>query len=347
MQFLDRKGNSLFAEVDDQRQKLKTLLQGERGHYLEMKKLFNAKEIEIRRLKRENMNIKSQIESCSSLLMRGEQIEIQTLSAQVSQLQSDNIKLESNLTSTTKMLVDLTQKTPGLEWVGSVVSTNNNEIIGYNDKIFKSLIEKTSLANNLNKIQKELAKTGLDCVKFKNLISRIVDKNNIELCQKDFLDIGFDEEVFESLKVEKFEDLEEQSEPSPNCSSFQLSESTIELIGGRERLGHVIPLYASAPENSNKDDDVKENKENTTIIVKDHKSDVNKSSPVKPPSSPSQLKVSLNFEKEKVVKFSNVLETKVIDTTQEQYEQSRQARKRPALTVHQIVIPSKTVAKSS
>lgn len=74
MNILDRKGNSLFAEVDDQRQQMKSILHNQKIHYLEMKKAYNAKEMEIRRLKRENCNIKQEIQACSNLFKRSDQV---------------------------------------------------------------------------------------------------------------------------------------------------------------------------------------------------------------------------------------------------------------------------------
>lgn len=54
----NQKGNSLFAEVDDQRQKMKQILQSQSQKYKEMHKMLNQQKMENRRLKRENENIK-------------------------------------------------------------------------------------------------------------------------------------------------------------------------------------------------------------------------------------------------------------------------------------------------
>lgn len=90
----NRKGNSLFAEVDDQRQEIKKILQNQNKTYMEvslltlfrsliikflnfqMKKSFDIQKREIRRLKRENDDIKEEIQICSSLFQRAEQIYI-------------------------------------------------------------------------------------------------------------------------------------------------------------------------------------------------------------------------------------------------------------------------------
>lgn len=65
--FTDRKGNSLFAEVDDQRQVMKKLLADQKKSYLQMKKIFNESEYEIRRLKRENTAMHTELQACSAI----------------------------------------------------------------------------------------------------------------------------------------------------------------------------------------------------------------------------------------------------------------------------------------
>lgn len=339
---LDRKGNSLFAEVDDQRQKMKIMLQGERAHYLEMKKSFNAKEMEIRRLKRENMNIKMEIQACSDLLLRGEQIEIQTLSTQVAQLMNDNKRLENLVASTELKLFDLAKKTPSLGWLESVLSTANNETRRLKDELFQLMVEKSSLADNVKKNQRELAKTRLDIVKFKILLGRIVVKNNLQLSEHEFIDIGLDLEVFEALKIEQFEALQEQDQATGDYSSYQLSESTIELLGGRERLGNVIPPPLPVPVAVNHliDDqkDEGDNKENLRNLVKEVEAAPR--SPVRVTNSSLLVKLSPKIVREEKTE-EKPLKTRAIDMNQEQVP-----RKRQGLVVKRVVIPSKTAPKT-
>lgn len=65
--FPERKGNSLFAEVDDQRQVMKHLLASQKKSYLEMKKIFNESKFEIHRLKRENIAMHTELQACSTI----------------------------------------------------------------------------------------------------------------------------------------------------------------------------------------------------------------------------------------------------------------------------------------
>lgn len=342
----DRKGNSLFAEVDDQRQMMKVILQGERSHYLEMKKSFNAKELEIRRLKRENMNIKQEIEACSSLLSRGNQIATQALTAHVALLLNDNKKLQGLLAENEKQLIDLAGEQK-LGWIGSVLSTANNENRDLKDKYFTLMLQKTSIADNLNKIQRELAKARLDCVKLKMLIARLLDANNIQFNPLDFLDLGLDDEVLENLKTEEYEAAVEPFEALSSSSSHELNESTIVLLGGRARLGPLISPPTPKKTKDAKDVSENTNKENIQDEQKSQTTTANLPTVISPakPMKPLQPK-QVASEKDKVVKFSSLVETKVIDSTQEQFEQSKLARKRQAVVVKRIVIPSKAAAKA-
>lgn len=307
------------------------MLQGERGHYLEMKKAYNSKEMEIRRLKRENMNIKQEIQACSNLLNRGQQLALQTLSAHVNQLKNDNKKLERLLVEMEAKLFDLA-KEQNLGWIESVLSSANNETRDLKDKVFSLMVDKTSLAENCEKNMRELAKVRLDCVKLKICLGRIVDLHSIKLNEDDFYDIGLDHDVLANLKTEEFESLEESNILSPNNDSATLSESTIKLLGGRSRLGNFAPeikITLPSPDKLKNDD-----KENI------------KSPPVNLPSpKKSPLKQVQPTDDVKSVKFSDAVETKVIDNTREGYEMSKLARKRPGVVVKRIVIPSKAPAK--
>lgn len=308
-----------------------------------MKKACNGKEMEIRRLKRENMNIKKEIQACSSLLVRGEQIALHAMTSQVSQLQNDNRKLEQLLASTETKLIDLA-KDQNFGWIESLLSTSNNDTRVYKEKLFSTAAEKTSLADNLCKKQRELAKARLDCVKFKMLLDRIVVANNLVLNEEDFFDIGLDEEVFESLKVEGFETVDESIEASI-FDPESLNESTINLIGGRERLGHFVPTPAVS-QRFNVEEKENERFIKQEMVSRDAEEQLKlEKSPAKPLKSVQIAEPSPKLEKEKLVQFSNVVETKIVDETQEQLKQSQQARKRVPPIVKRIVIPSKVPVK--
>lgn len=324
----------MFAEVDDQRQKMKSILQGERAHYNDMKKLFNSKEMEIRRLKRENRNIKTEIQTCSGLLQRGEQIEVQTLNSQVTYLHNENRKLVKELAEMEKKLIDLA-KEQNLGWVESLMTSATYETRDLKDKLMRVMMEKASLVDNFAKAQRELAKARLDCVKLKILLGRIVDFNGIKINAHDFIDIGVDQEVLENLKIEELEPLDEPSF-SADDNDAALNESTIILLGGHQRLGNLVPP-AVTPEKLRC-----ESKEN---LIQPAFAKIPFSPHHQPLKTLQICQESPKNDEEKSVKFSSVVETKVIDKTPEDFERSKLARKRNPIIVKRIVISSKAVVK--
>lgn len=321
-----------------------------------MKKAFNAKELEIRRLKRENTNIKNEIQACSNLLARGEQVAIQTLTHRVNQLQAENKKLESQLVESEKKLIDLA-KGKNLGWIETLLSTANNEARDLKNKFFAASLQNTSLADNFNKTQKELAKARLDSVKYKVALARIVEAHNIDIDDVDLMQFVADDS--DLLKAEC-----NLSTEAPES----LNESTIVLLGGRERLGTFAPPVKVE----------KEGKENSTAMEstkKDTKPEVVKSSIQTPallelnqikketektpkasetsekaPKAPEiSKKTSAPHEKspaisqkaqesktppQKTVKFSSKVSTAIVDGDPE-------PRKRAGIVVKRIVIPSK------
>lgn len=302
---------------------MKAILQGERSHYTEMKKAYNAKEMEIRRLKRENLNIKSEIQSCNKLLERGEQLSSNHTKIYITQLESDKHKLEMQLISMEQKLIDMS-KQQKMHWVETILTSTSKESRDLKDKNYILLREKTSLADSHARVLKDLAKARLDGIKLKSLLGRIVVEHKLEIDENNYCDIGIEDEVFENLKVEPFEMIdvddfidERSIKPEDESISGVLNESTIILLGGRDRLGNAIPPAKF----------IEENKENAIISpVKSVKTEV---------SPPSPLK-------EKIVHFSNNVETKFIDSTKEAFEASQEARKKkPAFTVKRIIIPSK------
>lgn len=314
---------------------MKSILQGERSHYNDMKKLFNSKEIEIRRLKRENRNIKTEIQTCSGLLQRGEQIEVQTLNTQVTYLHNENRKLTKELAEMEKKLVDLA-KDQNLGWIESLLTSATFETRDLKDKLMRVMMEKASLVDNFSKAQRELAKARLDCVKLKILLGRIVDSNGIKISETDFIDIGIDQEVLENLKIEELETLDEPTLTADYGEA--LNESTIILIGGRERLGNLIPPPLTPKKLAS------DSKEDFVQVAVAEVSISPRSQPLKILQLPIE---SPKKEETKSVKFSSKVETKVIDQTREQFEQSNQARKRNPIVVKRIVISSKAVAKKA
>ena len=191
----------------------------------------------------------------------------------------------------------------------------------------------------------------LDGVKLKILLGRLVDENNIKINDVNYLDIGIDSEFLESLK----QDDNKGAELSPDMISEvnesvcdELGESTMFLITTKrtfqqefamreEKLRDVPKIQEPVPENTNHFEDL--NKEN---CVTDKFSFIQPSS-VKPLTE-KKTNISpeiLRTDDIKSVKFSEVNQTKSIDETQEQFEQSKLARKKAPVMIKRINIPSR------
>lgn len=335
---------------------MKSILQGERTHYLEMKKAFNAKELEIRRLKRENTNIKNEIQACSNLLARGEQVAIQTLTHRVNQLQAENKKLEGLLVDSEKKLVDLA-KGKNLGWIESLLSTANNESRDLKNKFFAASLQTTSLADNYNKTQRELAKARLDSVKYKVALARIVEAHNIEIDDVDLMQFVADDS--DLLRAESNLSVE---------APESLNESTIILLGGRERLGTFAPPVKVDSDDKENSCDVESTKnEPKPVFLKSPLKPVGQAAlpeanqikketeqATKTPGTPKKISISsspLIARREKApadpkpapesktppqksVKFSSKVSTAIVDGDPE-------PRKRAGIVVKRIIIPSK------
>lgn len=194
----------MFAEVDDQRQKMKKILQGERSHYFEMKKMVNAKEMEIRRLKRENLNIKSEIQACNILLKRAEQLSSVHNRNYLAQLECDKQELQKELKMSEEKLIDVLSEKK-MHWVETMLTTTAQESRDLKDKNYVLLREKTMLADNHSKALKDLSKARLDSIKLKVLLGRIVDEHKIQINEALYSDIGVGSEIFENMRLEDYE----------------------------------------------------------------------------------------------------------------------------------------------
>lgn len=367
---LDRKGNSLFAEVDDQRQKMKMILKGERQHYLEMKKAYNSKEMEIRRLKRENLNIKSEIQACTNQLLRGEKLSKDQMRTYISSLEINKQNLEKELKQMQQNLIDLAGEQK-MHWVETVLTASSKEAREMKDKFYVLLREQTNLTDAHHKALKELAKVRLDGIKLKVLLGRIVYDYKLKINESQYDDLDVDETVFENLKLEDCEafepnEINDEKVDKPDDSSAMLNESTIILLGGRERLGNAIPnvqkptknfldkmpvekdfertgLASSTMKVELKSDDTFEF-EKASVKLENAKENLpaaaNKSSPPEvaiKTEVQSTLKIPASVNK-------NSLEAKnpiKAEPTQSLSGSQQQQQKKPMFTVKRIVIPSK------
>lgn len=315
---LDRKGNSLFAEVDDQRQKMKQILLDERQEYLSMKKSFNAKEMEIRRLKRENLNIKSEIQSCSRLLSCSESRATQSLNLYVAHLENEKKQLENQLREMETRLVDIATNRK-LNWIEALMTNASKELREMKDKVFVLMREKNSAMDNYSKVSKDLARIKLDIVKYKTLLGQIVFEFQLKIQPGKYVGVGLGDDFLESLKYEHFEE---------ECDDTGVM---MEIKDESRTFNDLDSSFNGSTSSMNTKNDWK--------FIPKQPSPVKQIAPVIP--------VKPQVLTEKSVQFSSETKTRVIDSTQEGLEESRLARKRAPLTVKRYVIPSKVHKKEN
>lgn len=189
----------------------------------------------------------------------------------------------------------------------------------------------------------------LDGVKLKILLGRLVDEHNIQINEINYLDIGIDSEFLESLK----NDDNKGAERSPDTIADEsvcdeLGESTMFLITTKRTFQHEL----MAKEEKTRDVPFMQEvvDKNTNCFKELNKeNDVTNKVLFIQPSSPKPLIEKIynvipeitNSAEVKSVKFSEVYETKSIDDTQEQFEESKLARKKAPVMIKRINIPSR------
>lgn len=117
----EKRGNSLFAEVDDQRQHMKHVLAAQKKHYVQMKQEYAASQQEIRSLKRENAAMKKEIEICAAMFLNADQSFKANLKDQVGKLLADVQHLEAKVQFTEAKLLSVASE-KGVSWLDSMLT---------------------------------------------------------------------------------------------------------------------------------------------------------------------------------------------------------------------------------
>lgn len=338
-----------------------------------MRKAFNAKEIEIRRLRRENLNIKSEIQSCSSLLNRGESLVLQNLKLRVAQLEGEQKTLEALLKEMEMRLIDIS-KEQNLRWIETMMTSSSKEVREMKDKIFVLTREKNSVIDNCSKTMKDLSRAKLDVVKYKTLLGRIVDEFKLKIKPEKYSDIGVSNEFLDNLKFDEIEDESmdqsvKMEEEDMNDSSIagnlnELNESTIHLLGGREKLGMAVPdkneisfkniasssraeiddgTLDRAFKNTETSSGFAENSslKNTTEKCGEKSQEISNENVAKENSeNPQSRSISTTS-----IPYKTILQEKIPTVNETDKDESRLTRKRPPIMVKRIIIPSKAPKK--
>ncbi|XP_060659388.1 protein Spindly [Drosophila nasuta] len=171
----DRKGNSLFAEVDDQRQAMKHLLASQKKSYLDMKKIFNDSKYEIHRLKRENIAMHTELQACSTIFCSADKTYQNKLNERIRQLMAQNVKLERNLNVSQERLRDLASQ-KSVTWLDSMLDFCKRETDDLKTQLHSMHIQKATIEEQLRNVQQEMVRW-----RFESLKSRcvLIDRENL------------------------------------------------------------------------------------------------------------------------------------------------------------------------
>uniref|UniRef100_W8C6F4 Protein Spindly n=1 Tax=Ceratitis capitata TaxID=7213 RepID=W8C6F4_CERCA len=172
---VDRKGNSLFAEVDDQRQAMKKLLAAQKKSYMDMKKICHESQSEIRRLKRENVAMHTELKECSSIFCAADRTYQDKLNERIHQLHSQVEVLEKQLNVTQGRLRDLAND-KGVGWLDSMLSYCKQETDELKKQLHGVRIQKASLEEQLRNVKQEMTRWRFEALKTRCVL---LDRENI------------------------------------------------------------------------------------------------------------------------------------------------------------------------
>ncbi|XP_014094413.2 protein Spindly [Bactrocera oleae] len=161
---VDRKGNSLFAEVDDQRQAMKKLLAVQKKSYIDMKKICHDSQSEIRRLKRENIAMHTELKECSSIFCAADRTYQDKLNERIRQLLGQVEGLEKQLNVSQNRLRDLAND-KGVTWLDSMLSFCKQETDELKRQLHSVQIQKASVEEQLRNVQQEMTRWRFEALK--------------------------------------------------------------------------------------------------------------------------------------------------------------------------------------
>ncbi|XP_067643141.1 protein Spindly-B [Eurosta solidaginis] len=179
---VDRKGNSLFAEVDDQRQAMKKLLAAQKKSYMDMKKVFHDSQSEIRRLKRENVAMHTELRECSSIFCAADRTYQSKLNERIHQLLNQVEELEKQLNVTQGRLRDLASD-KGVAWLDSMLSFCKQETDDLKKQLHAVRLKKADLEEQLRDVQQEMTRWRFEALKTRCVLldrENILNENNIK-----------------------------------------------------------------------------------------------------------------------------------------------------------------------
>ncbi|EDW76425.1 uncharacterized protein Dwil_GK14670 [Drosophila willistoni] len=171
----DRKGNSLFAEVDDQRQAMRQLLAAQKKSYLDMKKVYSDSKFEIHRLKRENSAMHKELDTCSNIFCSADRTYQNKLNERIRQLMKQNDSLEKQLNISQKRLRELANE-KSVTWLDSMMDFCKRETGDLKSQLHALRIQKAAEEEQMRNVQQQMARWRFECLKSRCVV---IDRENL------------------------------------------------------------------------------------------------------------------------------------------------------------------------
>ncbi|XP_055683619.1 protein Spindly-like [Lutzomyia longipalpis] len=163
---MNRKGNSLFAEVDDQRQKMKAILSAQSKKYNEMKAAYLEGQVEIKRLKKENSDIAEEFNYIKKMFVNADVAFKKELLEQIGQQKKEIMSVREKLMWTEEKLNE-TAKTHGVTWTNEMMKYCNTQVAKLEINLKTVLHQKIQLGEENHRKQQDLAKWRYKCLKYR------------------------------------------------------------------------------------------------------------------------------------------------------------------------------------
>ncbi|XP_031625911.1 protein Spindly [Contarinia nasturtii] len=180
------KGNSLFAEVDDQRQQMRAVLSRQKQQYLAMKSKYELSSGEINRLKRENTDILNGIKECANMFKSADKIQKSKFYEEIGFLKMENNRLNEKLKQI-QLDMDTLAKTHGVNWLSSVLEYCEKETKELKSQLVSYGMKKSEAEGLYAQAQETAAKWRFEALKNRCIIMNrelLLENNNINFDAK-------------------------------------------------------------------------------------------------------------------------------------------------------------------
>lgn len=265
----DQKGNSLFAEVHDQREKVVSILNSQNKSYKQMKEAYRQSQSEIRRLKSENAVMVAEIEKVKTIFLNADVRHKEQLCQRNTELLRDSEKWQKKIRFLESQLEESN--------VGMFLEYCRNETAILKTELMQCRMQKCELSEALQLSQEELARCRFQCLKQKCILidrEMKLEENKIEFEPRNLVP------VTESVQLDDEEELIPQVKIEiPDDNESDDDSSSIEIIS--EEIPLDVKVEANLPVSS-PESDCPDKVEPISIEIEQQKSQISPEKSVNP-----------------------------------------------------------------